>query len=180
MKILRNTCAAIVSAVMLGTFLPAGSAHADASVLGLEMGKSTVSALKNKFEVESQGINQWSRGEMYSIDTAGIPIDGIKNALAIFNTDGKLDCVLLTIQKHRFDELSSSLQKKYKVTKKVKPFVGDSYVHFKDGNTLIELDAPHMSFAMTLIYMQEDFKKSFKTGVKAEEDQKRQAESDVL
>lgn len=49
-----------------------------------------------------------------------------------------------------------------------------------DGNTVIELDAPHMSFDMTLTYMQKSFKKAFELGSKKQQEEKKQREADLL
>lgn len=175
MHIIRNTCAVIAS-----LFAFSGVAMADASVAGLQLGKTTIQELKNKYDVEMYGINEWSKGEMYTINKNDIAIEGLKDATAIFSADGKLEVVLLTISDYRFDDLAKSLKEKYKVVKSVKPFVGDAMLKLKDGKTIIVLNDPHMSFDMTLTYVQDDFEKSYEKQAKAKEQQKQNAEADLL
>lgn len=175
MHIIRNTCAVAAS-----LFAFSGVTMADASVAGLQLGKTTIQELQNKYDVEMSGINEWSKGEMYTINKNDIAIEGLKDATAIFSKDGKLEAVLLTISDYRFDDLAKSLKKKYKVVKSVKPFVGDALLKLKDGNTTIELNDPHMSFDMTLSYIQDDFEKSYQKQSKAKQRQKQDAEADLL
>ena len=137
------------------------------------MGEATVADVKNKYSGSETGVNSWSNGIMYQIDTSNIPLEGLKEALAIFNPDGKLVCINMVLNKSRFDEMHKQLRKKYKVVKTKIPFVGDSYAHYKDGKTLIELDAPHLSFDMTLTYMQKSFKDAYLSGLKKQNEAKR-------
>ncbi len=175
---LRKMCLALMFA------FAANCAYADATVLGLKMGEATVGDIKAKYSVREKGINGWSNGEMYQISTSDIPIDDLKSALAIFDTNGKLVCVELVMSKggfnSRFDEMHAQLKKKYKVVKTKIPYVGDTYAHYKDGKTVIELDAPHMSFDMTLTYMQQSFKAAFDSGAQQQQQAKKQQEADML
>lgn len=170
----------IFTTLTIAFALLTNSVFADSSVLGLKMGQTTISELKQMYDVEHTGTNSWSLGEMYSINKRDIPLEGLEQATAIFDTDGKLVCVNMTIGKYRFEEMNSQLKKKYKVTKSVIPFVGDKFVSLKDGNTIIQLDAPHMSFEMSLLYAQKSFMDSFKSGSKKKEEQKKQKEADLL
>ena len=86
----------------------------------------------------------------------------------------------MVLNKSRFDEMHKQLRKKYKVVKTKIPFVGDSYDHYKDGKTLIELDAPHLSFDMTLTYMQKSFKDAYLSGLKKQNEAKKKEEAELL
>lgn len=175
---LRKICLALMFAFV------ANCAYADATVLGLKMGEATIADVKAKYSVRANGINSWTKGEMYQISTSDIPIDDLKSATAIFDANGKLVCVGLVMSKggfnSRFKEMHEQLKKKYKVVKTKIPHVGDTYAHYKDGKTVIELDAPHMSFDMTLTYMQQSFKQAVDSGVEQEQKAKKQQEADML
>ena len=41
------------------------------------------------------------------------------------------------------------------------PFVGSKYARFKSGDVIIELEAPHMSFTMTVTYMTAAFERVY-------------------
>jgi hypothetical protein len=45
------------------------------------------------------------------------------------------------------------LRKKYKVVSQQIPFVGDAHARLTQGTSVILLDAPHLSFEMTLNYL---------------------------
>lgn len=168
------------TALTIAFVLLTNSVYADSTVLNLKMGKTTIAELEQMYDVKHTGTNSWSLGEMYSINQNDIPLEGLKEVTAIFDTDGKLVCLNMTIDKYRFDEMNSQLRKKYKVTKSVIPFVGNKFVSFKDGNTIIHLDAPHLSFEMNLLYAQKSFMDSFNSGSKKQEEQKKQREADLL
>ena len=69
MHIIRNTCAVAAS-----LFAFSGVAMADASVAGLQLGKTTIQELQNKYDVEMSGINEWSKREMYTINKKTSPL----------------------------------------------------------------------------------------------------------
>ena len=129
---------------------------------GLEIGKATVADVKAAYPVQSAGTNAYSGGEMYQIDVSRIEFDGLKAVLAIFGKDGSLQAVSATLDKNRFDAVNQSLAGKYKVVSKQLPFVGDKRVVYADGQTEIELNAPHMSFQMEMVYATKSLLKAFK------------------
>ena len=81
---LRNICLSFMFCILSSV------AFADATVLGLKMGEASVTDVKNKYSGSETGVNSWSNGIMYQIDTSKLPLEGLKAALAIFNPDGKL------------------------------------------------------------------------------------------
>ena len=56
----------------------------------------------------------------------------------------------------------TALAAKYKQVEKSQPFVGDARATFRQGDSVVELDAPHLSFTMTLRYMTQALQKTFK------------------
>ena len=59
-------------------------------------------------------------------------------------------------------------------------FVGNQYVKYQNDETIIELNAPHMSFDLWLIYLDKKFYKQVEQAVKQEKNQKKQKEIDSL
>lgn len=128
---------------------------------GLEIGKATVADLKNAYPVKKTGTNSYSGGEMYQIDVSRIDFEGLQSVLAIFGQDGTLQAVSATLHKNRFDAVNQGLAGKYKSVSKKLPFVGDKRVVYVDGQTEIELNAPHLSFEMEMTYATKALLKSF-------------------
>ncbi|WP_022855671.1 hypothetical protein [Thermodesulfobacterium thermophilum] len=154
-------------------------ASGDPSPLGLTIGKATIADLKAKYSVKSKGINAYSRGEMYEVDTTNIDIEGLSSATAIFDERGILTAVIMEFPKTKFgefyyywDKIFKSLRSKYKLVKSQVPFVGNRYAEFVSGNSKIILDAPHLSFEMTLIYARKDFWQKVKEAERMEKRKK--------
>jgi len=148
---------------------------ANAAPLGLELGVATQAQVRQQLdgqtELEEVGINQYSGGEMLKGDGEGLGIDGLSEIVFIFDTSDKLAAVLMTLPKGEgfgdlhsgnFTKTAKALAAKYKQVEKSQPFVGDARATFRQGDSVVELDAPHMSFTMTLRYMTQALQKTFK------------------
>lgn len=131
--------------------------YAAPAPFGLELGKATIDDLKNKYSVKKTGINAVSFGDMYEINTSTIDFDGLQSISAAFNMKGKLIAISAKLKKSRFDDLFSSLNRKYKLISKEIPSVGNKYANFEDGLTVIILKADHLSFSMDMTYIQSEF-----------------------
>lgn len=81
------------------------TSYADPAPFGLEIRKSTVSDVKKKYKAEYKGSNKYSNGDMYSLDTNVIGIEGLQSATAIFDQNNKLIAILTKFPKHKFDYL---------------------------------------------------------------------------
>lgn len=149
------------------------TANADPAPFGLEIGKATVNDVKKKYKSEYTGNNKYSHGDMYSLDINEIGIDGLQSATAIFDKRKKLVAILTKFPKLKFDYLFSTMNQKYKVSSKNIPFVGNKSANFKNGKTTIFLDAPHLSFEMTMNYVNNDFWQTYQNMQRKEvQDQK--------
>lgn len=155
-------------------------AFANPSVFGLTIGGATIEQMKEKYAVKHTGENAYSHGSMYSIDASQIPLEGLEEVLAIFDTENKLVAVVSTVNKKRYDYLKDALGKKYTYVNGQNPFVGDKSARFKDGDTIIILDAPHMSFKMSMIYTLNSFYNKFMNDSAEQKEQKAQAEDSML
>jgi hypothetical protein len=103
---------------------------------------------------------------MLLADGAGLGVEGLQSALFIFDNKETLVTVQMTLNKGAlgevFDRTYERLAAKYKLARKAVPFVGDKYARFEKGDAVIELSAPHLSFAMTVTYMTRGFEQAFK------------------
>ncbi len=156
------------------------SVQADPTVFGLTLGKTTSSELTALHSAELVGINAYSDGPAYEVSTNTIDFDGLQELTVIFNRDGILEAVLAKLPKDRFKDLNAMLGKKYKRVSQNVPFVGNASARFRDGKTDIVLDAPHLSFTLSLSYLRDSFMKSFKEKSKAQEEAKRTGEASQL
>ena len=144
---------------------------------GMNVGKDTFGALKNEFDEYNCNYNQYSAitsGVLVRCSSRNFDFDDLLgDVLLIFDDDNKLDAAVLTISKHKFDNILSSLSSKYKVIEKHKQFVGDAYAKLKGGNINIVLQAPHLSFEMSLIYSTDNFDKKLKEYTQQEQQEQK-------
>lgn len=166
--------------IALALSLLSTAAFADPTIFGMELGKMTETELKAKYNVSSNGTNKYSNGNMYSIPTSSINFSGLKEVTAIFDTNSKLVAVLTTVPKNKFDYLHQTLGGKYKLVSKNIPFVGNKSVKYRDGTTDITLEAPHMSFDMSMNYIRDDLMQAFNSQSQAEARKKQANEASQL
>lgn len=155
--------------------------NADPAPFGLEINKATVSDVKKKYKTQHSGENKYTGGDMYYLDTSAIGIEGLQSVNTIFDKENKLVAVMTTFQKSKFNFLLNTMkQKKYKLLEKSIPFVGDKTARFIHGKTLVLLDAPHLSFKMTLYYFDNNTYKDFKNKQRENYQQNKRAEQSKL
>ena len=163
-------------ALMLGAI----TAHAGTKVIDVELGVSTLEQVRKiasaAGRVQNNGTNTWTDGPSLRVEGGDYGIEGLRSVEYIFDSSNKLTAVIMVLGKHRFGDIVDVLAGKYKMTKKVQPFVGNQYVRFSTPDGLIEVDAPHLSFEMDVSYMTTAFHKAWTEGVKARESQQRQQE----
>lgn len=166
--------------IALAISLFSSFAFADPTVFGMELGEMTENELKAKYNVSHTGTNKYSNGNMYSVPASSIDFQGLKEITAIFSTDEKLVAVLTTLPKNKFDYLNQALSGKYKLVSQQIPFVGNKSATYRDGSTEITLEAPHLSFDMSMNYINDDLMRAFKQQSEAEARQKKQNETSQL
>lgn len=152
------------------------SSHAGIKVLGSEIGVSTIDQVQKLAttpgSVRNGGMNKWNKGPTLEIQGSNYDIQGLQSVYYVFDQELKLVALVMTMQKHRFDEVFSVLAAKYKTVKKVQPFVGDNYAKFTAPDSVIEIDAPHLGFEMEVRYMTNAYAKAWADGVQAQRQQK--------
>ena len=70
---------------------------ADPTVFKMELGKTTESEVKEMYSTTLNGVNIYTDGNQYYIDTKEIDFDGLKSAEVIFDKQGVLVAVLSTL-----------------------------------------------------------------------------------
>jgi hypothetical protein len=81
------------------------------------------------------------------------------------------------LQNGNFAKTVKTLAAKYTLVEKKQPFVGNAHARFQQGDSVVELDAPHMSFTMELRYLTKTLQKAFnqKSSSEKTEQERRQA-----
>lgn len=175
-------------ALMLGV---SSLAFADPVAFKMELGKTTENEAKEMYSLESDGVNRYSNGNQYYIDSKQLELEDLTRGYIIFDEKGILAYVgaeFTTIPSKsskerykKFNYLYKILADKYKLVKKERPFVGDQYAKFKDGNTEIELSEPHMGdFKIVLSYTRKDLVDAYKKKSAEDEKQKTKDEASSL
>lgn len=152
----------LVSLLLVAFAVPV-TALAEPAPFGLQIGSATSAEVLAKYSGTLLGLNKYSDGKMFELDTKGFDFDGLKKVVVIFSKDDRLLALLANLPKAKFKSLKTSLDGKYKVVNAQTPFVGDQNVIYLDGTTEIEIDAPHLGFAMSLNYISKDFVLTFET-----------------
>jgi hypothetical protein len=155
-------------AIVAGLALAAGSARAgsagNAAPLGVEIGVATYDQVKGRVgdstELADGGLNKFTGGKTVSGNGEGLGVAGLKHLTFVFDREGVLQGVFFTMEKN-FRPTYEMLKKKYNLVSQRIPFVGDSNARFSQGQSVIILDAPHLSFEMTLSYVSRSFLASY-------------------
>lgn len=166
---------------------------ANPTPLGLELGVATLAQAKQtlggKTRLGDAGINAYSDGKMLKGDGAGLDVEGLSEITLIFDKSDKLAAVLMTLPKQEgmgdmhnsvFTKTLNTLSGKYKLVEKRVPFVGNSYAKFRQGDSIVELDAPHLSFNMSLRYLTNELQAAFNRQSEAEKSAKQRKQASQL
>lgn len=140
-------------------FLAATTVFAEPAPFGLEIGKATVADAEKMYRIEKIRTNEDNFSGVisgYKVAVNQVNFDGLKELKIGFNKIGVLKLVYAKLPKSQFKSLHESLSKKYKVVSQEIPFVGNSAVQYVNGSTVVLLDAPHLSFDMSMIYIPKD------------------------
>lgn len=175
-----------LSVILIATLLFVSESLSDEMIgpFGLGIEKSTInevnSLLKSK-NISSQDIGQnlYSLGHMLKTNS-DFGIDGFNEQVFIFDSKDRLAAVVIKFNKNYFDSIYNSLAKKYTLSQKNIPFVGNKSAEFIKDNVSIIIEAPHLSFAGNLTYASKDFLNSFNEVKAAEENAKTQQQDSSL
>jgi hypothetical protein len=154
----------------------------NAAPLGFELGVATSAQVKQqiggKTSLSDAGTNKYSGGKMLQGEGSGLGIEGLSEITFIFDQSDKLAAVLMTLPKGSFQKTLSALSGKYKLITKEVPFVGDASAKLQQGDSVIDISAPHMSFQMTVSYLTKNLKQAFKQQAGSEQAAKEKHQAD--
>lgn len=107
---------------------------------------------------QDNGANRYTSGPMYVVDGKGLGVSDLQRVLLIFDADRRLAALMMTMDvggmgKPNFDRVLAHLKERYKAERIVNPLVGDKGAEFQTPGAQISIEAPHMSFQMTVAYM---------------------------
>ena len=135
---------------------------ADVTALGFTLGKTNYKTVSEQApSLKDIGINKYSQGKMLKGMSHRFKIQGLKETLFIFDKQEKLALMMMTFNKNQFNSVVGYLKSKYPLKTKRMPFVGNKNVTFKKDGINIEVNAPHMSFDMTVVYSTDHFDKAY-------------------
>lgn len=146
----------------------AALAATNASPFGLELGVATLTDLQKqlgtKARLHDAGINAVTKGRMVETRGRGLGIDGLKSAFFVFDARDRLAVVELTFPKD-FANASTNrtadlLNQKYREVQRDLPSVGDGEARYVQGDSIIILESPHMSFVYRVTYETNDFERA--------------------
>lgn len=166
---------------------------ANAAPLGLELGVATYGQVKQevggKTSLSDAGTNKYSGGKMLQGDGAGLGIEGLSGISFIFDQSDKLAAVLMKMPKGsgfgdlengNFTKTLKALSGKYQLIEKKVPFVGDASAKLQQGDSVIEIAAPHLSFEMTVNYLTKSLKQAFTQQATGERAAKEKRQADMF
>lgn len=160
----------VAAALGLGTITLATSADAQVTAFGFTLGETTTQeALK---QGTGKGTNAYSDGPMVAIPVHQFDVTGLEEMLLIFDKNDRLSAISIGMANNKFASVHGHLSETYSVREQNIPFVGNRLVRYGAPDTTIILDAPHMSFSMTLLYARDHFYAEFKRRQRLEQQQK--------
>jgi len=121
--------------------------------------------------------SQRTGGKILMSDGQGLGVDGLTKFIAVFDKSETLVAVIMTMPKN-VNSTYSKLSEKYKpVSKNVDEFMGFGTAKLEKGDSFIVLEAPHLSFAMDVVYATKEFmatseRNTAETRAKNEQEQK--------
>lgn len=154
-------------AVAIASISASAATSSNASPFGLEIGVASCDAARTKLG----SLEETKLGGSDVLLTAANPsamYDGANKAI-VRCSEGRVIVVQIETSKGGMGnggsrEVYANLSKKYKlVAGGPMPQLGNGYARFAAGNSVIEQDAPHLSFEFTLTY----YEKAFYDGIVA-------------
>lgn len=137
---------------------------ANATAFGQELGVATYEQVKqqlgSKASLSDAGVSKISGGKMLRSNGDGLGIEGLSKVEFFFDGTDKLAGVMMTLPKESFKPTLKTLSAKYTLIGSDVPFVGNATAAFKQGNSVILLNADHLSFTMNAMYMTTDLKQA--------------------
>ncbi|WP_375326633.1 hypothetical protein [Candidatus Tisiphia endosymbiont of Nemotelus uliginosus] len=104
----------------------------------------------------------------YYINNKGVALEGVKELLVICNDDNIIQAIILTFNNKKFEEVYELLAEKYQPISNHFLNVTNKEAKFASNDCTIILDAPHVNFDVSLIYITNEFLTRFQAKQKVE------------
>ena len=145
----------IVSALLGSSFVSA--AGNNAAPFGVELGVATMEQVKatlgTDVKVTNAGPNKFTEGQMLDVLGPDLNVEGVQGVRFVFDKSDVLAGVIVVMDKDP-NGLVKSLGAKYKLKKNnINKFMNNGSATFEKGDSVILVDAPHMSFTMEVDYL---------------------------
>jgi hypothetical protein len=159
-------------------------AAGNATPFGVEVGVAKLLEVQKQIgsqaSLKQTGINRYSGGKMFEADGSSLNIEGVETVTLIFDQSDILAGVLVSMPKDP-KALVKTFSGKYKlISNRVNDFMNNGYAKFQKGDTIIEINAPHMSFNMEVRYITTRLMTAFLQQSTAETEAKQKRKSDSL
>lgn len=148
-------------------FLASQTAFAagNATPFGVEVGTASVTEVQKQIgsqvRLRPSGTNQYTGGKMFEADGSGLDVEGVYKVTFIFDSGDVLAGVLVSMQKDP-KSLAKTFAGKYQtVSNRIDNFMNYGYAKFQKGDSVIEIDSPHLSFEMEVRYVTKKFMASY-------------------
>lgn len=165
----------LLRAAVIGLLLAAAKPAVanTAQMLGYTIGQSTYAEVKHSLQQRDasprdKGTSSHAGGPMLEASGRSLGVEGLHGAFIIFDAESRLAGGLLTLNKSRYDAVVQTLKKKYTLVREIRPFVGNRLAEFRADGAYITVDAPHLSFEMTVLYRTPSVRVSMEREAEAE------------
>ena len=173
---------ATVLLALAATLLPIALVAAATSPLGFTLGQTTLPEVRRSLppdKITDLARSPDTTNTLIEVDPAAVDLDGLEQALLIFEHD-QLVTVLLTIDKRRFRDVVANLRTKYSVHREnINNHMQYGEALFRSGDDWIYLKAP-LRDPLLLLYATDDHLPDTIRGIKEDKAQKRQQEEGKL
>jgi len=98
-----------------------------------------------------------------------VPDDHIApSRFPLFFARDVLHTLIMTLDNGRLREVTAALRQKYRTVRENIPFVGDATALYRQGDNIVRIEAPHLSFSMEVLYLTNRLHEAFNKGSTAE------------
>ncbi|HYG87219.1 MAG TPA: hypothetical protein VD978_13255 [Azospirillum sp.] len=179
MKLFRALCT-----LLLVFFASSATADNMPKPLGIPLGATVdeAQAVLADSPMSETGISTYTKGPIFTVSGVGLNVQDLQQVTLIFDKERRLAALQMTMSaggfgKPGYDRVLGYLKSQYPLKSNANPSVGNKFSLFETKDARVELDAPHMSFDMTVTYMTKAFHRVFIQTTNAEKKAKNQSES---